>query len=162
MFTLLFIISVASAQLFGIGVHDNDYVFYVIADKPYVMRSAEPKANLCNLCTRSGRDQLIHFRGDEELLPLCYALDGDNPVVVFNTNKQAQFCDEWDLSALPDIRSNGAPIKAVQGKFKGWYLDWSDKEIEVVEDGKTKHVRELILVKEPKAVRKFWKFPIAP
>ena len=162
MIALLSLMIATSAQLFGIGVHDTDYVFYVIADKPYIMRSAEPKADLCNLCTRSGRDQLIHFRGDEERLPLCYSLEGDKPVVVFNTNKQDQLCDEWDLSALPDIRSNGAPIKAVQGKFKGWYLDWSDKEIEVVEGGKTKHVRELILVKEPKAVRKFWKFPIAP
>ena len=60
-----------------------------------------------------------------------------------SSKDQDNFSESWDLSELTDKRSGG-PIRAAEGKFKGCYLDWSDVELDIMDSGKTKHVRDLI------------------
>ena len=154
---LLFVASTNSEQLYSLGFPSSEGTFNVIEGKPYLLRKGE-RGSPGNAVDIKTDGKLVHYLSKK---PLAYPLDGDNPVITLG--KEDGMSDVWDLSAfLPSGESRtGAPVKAAAGKFKGWYLDWSDHEIQLVVDGNTFHARRLKLVKEPKSVRQFSKYPVS-
>ena len=153
---LLFAASANAEQIYGLGFPSNEGTFNVIEGKPYLLRQGE-RGSPGNAVDIKTNGKLMHYMSQK---PLAYPLDGENPVI--RLGKEDGVSDVWDLSAFPSGGSRtGAPVKAAAGKFKGWYLDWTDDEIELVTGGNTFHARRLILVKEPKSIRKFLKYPVA-
>ena len=157
--TLTIILAFAGAanaeQIYSLGFPPGEGSFDVIEGKPYLLRKGEPGSpgNAVDITT-DGR--LIHYGSKK---PLAYPMEGDTPIVTLGKSDAAS--DIWNLSAVREGRSRGA-IQAKEGAFKGWYLDWSEKETEVVLNGRTLHARQLILVKEPKEPKTFSKYPVAP
>jgi len=133
----------ASADLYSVGFPTG--TFNVIDGKPYLLRSGErgPPGNALDVEGRS----LVHYQSGK---PLAYPLRGlGTPVVTLG--KSDGTSTAWDLSAIEGERTG--PIRAAEGKYKGWYLDWSESQEQIDYKGETLHVRKLILVKNPKAPR---------
>jgi hypothetical protein len=95
---------------------------------------------------------LIHL---ETKKPLSYPLEGDDPKVVLGAEKGTS--DKWKFSFGPKDDGESV-VRVAEGKFKGWYLDWDNKEHEVAVDGKSYYVRSLKLVESPATKRKFIKW----
>src|SRR5262245_57171677 len=94
--------------------------FNVINGEPCLLRPGDrgPPGNALDIKGTS----LVHFSSQE---PLAYPLGGTKmPVVTLGTADGAGTA--WDLSEL--VRGRRGPIRAAEGKFKGWYLDWSELE----------------------------------
>ena len=144
----------ARAEIFSIGFPDDAGYFEVVEKVPYLLREGNfgQRGNAIDIVKET---QLIHLKSKE---PLCYPLDGDAPSVSLGKTKETS--SAWDISKRTDRR--GSPIKATEGKFKDWFLDWTDEEIEIKSGDKTYHGRKLILTKEPKTKKLFRTFPVAP
>ena len=158
---LLLVASERKEQIYSIGFPPNEGTFNVIDGKPYLLRKGE-RGSAGNAIDIKPDGKLIHVMSEK---PLAYPLDGDSPVITLG--KVESVSDKWDHSAVVERR--GGPLKAAEGKFKGWYLDWSETEAEIVAGGITFHTRkpitfhtrQLILVKEPKSPRMFTKYPVS-
>jgi len=143
----LLIILPASAQDYSLGFPKGE--FNVINGKPCVLRPGEhgPAGSALDIVGIS----LVHYGSKK---PLAYPLRGmGTPVITLG--KSDGVTTSWDLSGIR-WKHRGA-IRAYYGKFKGWYLDWSESETEVRFNGKILHARKLILVRNPKAPRQFTK-----
>src|SRR5262249_35088557 len=97
---------------------------------------------------------LVHYRSGKAL---AYPLEGSKTPVI-TLGKSDGTSTSWDLSG---IKGNRGPIRAAEGKYKGWYLDWSESEREVNYNGKTLHARKLILVEKPEALRQFSRYEVS-
>lgn len=86
-----------------------------------------------------------------------YPLDGEDPVLSVDSQGTSS---KWNLSKVTGSQPGG-PVTAKEGKFVGWYLDWSDDEVEVVYKGKAIKVKRMILAKEPMTIRTFHKWPVS-
>lgn len=152
---LVFAGAVNAEQIYSLGFPSSEGEFDVIDEKPYLLRKGE-RGSPGNAVDIKSDGRLIHYGSRKSL---AYPLDGDNPIVTLGKSDAAS--DIWDLSAVREGRRRGA-VQAKEGKFKGWFLDWSEQETEVVSEGRTLHARQLILVKEPKTPKTFSKYPVAP
>jgi hypothetical protein len=98
---------------------------------------------------------------------LAYPLRGTTTPVI-KLGESDGFGTSWDLKVIPlnnkgvSAESYHGPLRAADGMFNGWYLDWSESETEVVFNGKTLHARRLILVENPKKPRLFTKYSVSP
>ena len=126
--------------------------FNVIDGEPCLLRSGEqgPPGSALDI----KRSSLVHFGSGEAL---AYPLKGsETPVITLGASVGT--CTSWDLSG---IKAKRGPIRAAEGKYKGWYLDWSESEREVNYNGKTLHARKLILVEKPEAPRQFSRYEVS-
>jgi hypothetical protein len=143
-------------DLYSLGFPYREGTFNVIDGKPYLLRRGE-HGSPGNAVDIIDGGKLVHYDSKK---PLVYPLAGENPVV--SLGKEEGTSDRWDLTAFPRGESRtGHPVRAAEGKFKGWYLHWSDEETEIMSGGRTFHVRLLKLVKEPKTLRTFSKYVVA-
>jgi hypothetical protein len=142
-------LAIAADQLYSLG-FPAGAKFNVIDGKPYVLRKGEsgPPGNAVDI---NGKE-FVHFGSGKAL---AYPLDGEGTTVVLGGEGTGT---QWDFS-LPE--RGGSTIRAAEGKFKGWYLDWAEEEEEITSNNSTYHVRRLMLVKEPKNPKKFVKYPVA-
>jgi hypothetical protein len=138
-------------QLYSLQFPKGSGAFDVIDGVPYLLRPGESPAPGNAVDIIKGK-KLVHFRSGKGL---TYALDGDDPTVA--ADKEGE---EWQVGPLGDRKKFF--VRAAQGKFKDWCLDWSDDEVELKVQDKTLHGRRLILIKEPKKDREFSCYPVAP
>lgn len=149
--------ALAQDQLYSIGFPRAAGVFNVLDGKPYLLRSEEsgPPGNAVDL--QNGK-HLIHFGSQQAL---CYDLDGTTPTV--SLGKAGITSAEWEIKRGEE---KGGPtavsVQAAEGKFKGWFLDWSADEMEIESGGKTYHVRHLVLTRKPKPAKVLFMYPVAP
>ena len=141
-------------QVYCLGFPPEEGTFNVIDGKPYLLRKGE-RGSPGNAVDVKRDGTLIHFLSKK---PLVYPLDGENPVV--SLGKSDAVSGVWDVAEIPEGRRWGV-LRSTEGKFKGWYLDWSENEAEMVVAGKTFHVRELVLVKQRKVAHTFTKYPVS-
>jgi hypothetical protein len=151
---LLVILPASADQLSSVAFPTGMGEFNVINGKPCLLRPGEKGPDFLLPVDIKGTS-LVHFRSKESL---AYPLGGTKTPVI-TLGKAEGVGTSWDLSGIGPKRPG--PIRAAEGKFKGWYLDWSDSETEVVFKGKTLHVRELILVENPKAPRQFSTYEVS-
>jgi hypothetical protein len=147
---LLLILPASAGESFSVGFPMGE--FNVINGEPCLLRPGEhgPAGYALDIKGTS----LVHY-GSEK--PLAYPLRGTRKPVI-TLGKSDGVCTSWDLSGMG--RKRQGPIRAAEGMFKGWYLDWSESETEVVFRGKTLHTRKLILVENPKAPREFRRYEV--
>jgi hypothetical protein len=138
-------------QLYSLQFPKGTGAFDVIDGVPYLLRPGE-KPSPGNAIDIVDGKKLVHVRSGKGL---TYALDGDEPTVALGKDG-----DEWQVGPLGEREKFF--VRAAKGKFKGWYLDWSDDEIELRVKDKTLHGRRLMLIKEPKKEREFSSYPVAP
>ena len=149
--------AMARDQLYSIGFPQAEGQFNVLDGRPYLLRRGEsgPDGNAVDL--QSGK-HLIHFGSHQAL---CYELDGTTPTV--SLGKADSTSAEWELKHGEEKGGQRAvSIQAAEGKFKGWFLDWSADEIEIESGGKTYHVRQLVLTRKPKPAKVLFMYPVAP
>lgn len=127
--------------------------FGVIDGVPYLLRKGEsgPAANALDVI-KGGK--LRHLASDKLL---CYPQSGDDTRITLADAKAKGIM--WDIARKE--QKSGIPIRAQEGKFSGWYLDWSEKEEELKFQGATIHGRRLILVKEKNTPRKFRTYSVS-
>ncbi len=120
-------------------------VFRVVEGQPVLVRDRDQWRSGDPLDIRNGT-QLVHFSSDKTL---TYSLSGDSPLVTLGNAKDVS--SKWDF---PPGGTGGEsvtfPIRAAEGKFKGWYLDWSDDTEMRTHQGQLLHVRRFVLIHEPK------------
>lgn len=132
---------------YALGFKGEAGEFIVLDDKPYVVRPREGGPEAVDI----KGNLLRHYRTRKML---AYPLDGDAPVVSLGkTDATSQI---WDLSAFAGGgEGRNKPVAAGEGKFKGWYLDYAEKERDIIVGEKVYHARQLILVKSPNKQRAF-------
>jgi hypothetical protein len=146
--------AVAGREMFSLGFVNSHGQFNVIEGKPYLLHEGEhgPAGNAIDF----REDRLVHLASGNSL---TYPLGGEDPRV--SLGKSGEISGRWDFGFDVRDRARGT-IRAADGKFKGWYLDWSDEETEVTADGKRYHVRVFKLVKDPKEPRQFRAYVVSP
>jgi hypothetical protein len=142
-----------SPQRYSVQFPEGSGSFDVIDGVPYLLRKGE-RINPGQAIDVIKKSRLVHY-GTRRAL--AYPLDGDSPFVSLADEGHSA---EWRLGFISD-RST-FPVIAATGKFKGWYLDWSDEEIELAVNGKTVHARRLVLIEKPVSVKKLRCYPVAP
>lgn len=154
--SLLLAASVFAAQreqLYSLGFPSGEGNFDVIDGVPYVLRKGE-SASPGSAIDILDRARLVHF-GTRKAL--AYPLDGDKPYVTMGGEGTS---NQWKVGRLSE--GSKFAVRATEGKFKDWYLDWSDEETELKVRDKMMHGRRLILVEKPAAPRIFNSYPVAP
>jgi hypothetical protein len=139
----------AAADTYSVGFPEG--AFNVLNGEPCLLPSGErgPPGNALDIKGSA----LVHYRSDK---PLAYPLAGSGtPVVTLGPADGVS--TSWDLSGL---KGDKGPIRAAEGKYAGWYLDWSEEAKEVEYKGKTLHARRLILVEKPKDPRRFSRYAV--
>jgi hypothetical protein len=148
--TGLLVLLPASAQDYSVAFPTGE--FNVLDGVPCVLHSVDrgPPGNALDIKGSS----LVHYGSGK---PLAYPLDGSGAPVV-TLGKSDGVGTSWDLSG---IKGKRGPIRAAEGKYAGWYLDWSESEKEIDYKGKALHTRQLILVENPKEPCQFSRYEVS-
>src|SRR5262249_27988708 len=135
--------------------------FKVINGEPYVLPTEGPRGS--SLDVRGSSLVATAIPGGK----LAYPIRGTTTPLI-KLGESDGFGTSWDLQGVPSNNkgvcdeSVYGPLRAAEGMFKGWYLDWRESEIEVVFNGKTLRAHRLILVENPKKPRLFTKYSVSP
>jgi hypothetical protein len=154
---LIATIAMARDQLYSIGFPQAEGNFNVLDGKPYLLRRGESGPAGSAIDLQNGKN-LVHFGSRQ---PLCYDLAGTTPTV--SLGKTDSTSADWQLKHGKEKGGQRAVfIQAADGKYQGWFLDWSAEEIEIESGGKTYHARPLVLKREPRPAKVFSMYPVAP
>lgn len=122
--TLSMLIPASAQQLYSISLPKT---LIAVDDKLYIAAGFSEPGNAVDIKKQT---RLVHYQTKKAI---TYSLGGDTPSVTLSDGKAVS--EKWDLSKVTE-KSPGGPVIATEGKFSGWYLDWSEDETEIDYKGK--------------------------